>query len=122
MISSLFNKTCQILQRQEPQYDTNNDRWNEFQYSLGKEISCLFIDKLGKVIKDSRGEDIQISGYIYLDETITEIDKILMEGYEYEIIGGGVSYNEDIITGENEYYRLTVIRRRLYSEGKIAVS
>ncbi len=119
MIESLYNTTCQIIQRGKR---AEGDSWNNYDYSLSSTIPCIFSDKAGKKVKDAKGEDVYITGVFTLSSCITEVDKILFEGYEHDIIAGGISYKIDLISGKVDYYQVTVVRRRLYSENKIAVS
>ena len=123
MIDALFNTTCQILTRQTTVTgQAAMDSWNKYQYAPGDDIPCIFINKEGKVVRDSKGEDVYISGIFVMAKPITEVDKILFDGYIYDIIPGGIIYDYDLISGRVDYYRITTVRRREYLENQITIS
>ena len=117
MIENIFNTTCQILKRES----SSKDSWGNWQYNPGNEVNCLFIDRTGVKIRDSKGDEVIISGKFILTDVIDEVDKILFEEYEYEIVPGGIEKKQDILTGEIEGYGVNVIRRRKYGEKSVTV-
>lgn len=118
MVESLLNTTCKTLQR----VPDSRDSWGNYQFNPSDDVDCLFIDQTGRTIKNAKGEDVVINGAFVMVEEITEVDKILYDGYEYEIVSGGIEKHQDILTGELEYYRVNVIKRRAYGEESVTVS
>ena len=118
MIESMLTENCQILSRQE----TSISDENEFDYDLSDDVSCLFIDMAGEIVKDDFGNYVIISGYLVLKEAVNEGDKIVYDSYEYDVVVGGIGKRKDWINGEVDHYRVALGRRRLYNEQSVNIS
>ncbi len=118
MVENLLNTTCKVLQR----VPGSRDDWGNWQFNPSDDIDCLFIDQTGRRIKNAKGEDVIITGVFVMIDEIEETDKIIYDGYEYEIVSGGIEKHQDILTGVLEFYRVNVIKRRAYGEESITVS
>jgi len=110
--------SCKILRRQSDSVDDDF----EPTYDPSDEIDYLFRGKISKEVKEQLGENIQIDGYFIITESVSPGDKILFDGYEYDIVPGGIFSRMKMLTGQVEYYMVVVSRRREYNEAEIAIN
>jgi len=116
MITSLLNNTCQIDNRQE---DTRDD-WGEFDYTP-ETVDCLYLD-LTDYKAETENDIANVSiGVFYLKEEITQSDKIIFEEYSYDITSSGVMKVTSLFSGEIEYYKVYVSKRRKFNEKEIRI-
>jgi len=106
------------MRRQSDSVDDNFDPT----YTLSDEIDYLFRGKISKELREQLEESIQIDGYFIITESISSGDRILFDGYEYDIVSGGIFSRMKVLTGEVEYYMVVVSRRREYNEEQITIN
>ena len=115
MIHSILisDPICRILKRQESDSDQN------YNYTPSDPVEYLFKSKAGEDIQNDLGEFVPLSGVFITTESLDEFDRILLDGYEYEI--SSIRRRKDVITG-NGYNAAIIVRRRKYNEDQITIS
>jgi len=112
MIESLLCETCKIYERQSG----TEDEWNEFTFTPSEDKKCLFLNKAGELVKTDTGNDVVISGFLLMKEEPNPQDQLIYDSYIYDIVPTGKMHQIDLITGDAEYYKIAVARRRPYQE------
>lgn len=118
MIESFLTETCHISQRQ----DDTSDTWNDFDYTTSEEVDCRFMSKAGATVKTDKGEDVVISGYILLPNSVNidEYDRIIYDDYLYEIIPD-IAKRKGLISDDVSHYKVAVRRRRPHGEDDVSI-
>jgi len=100
LIDNLLVETCIIKHRQED----SRDSFNQYDYWLEEDVPCLLL--VNRELRKENGQAIGITETtnLYLVKEVTEKDRIIYDGYEYQIAVGGVRKERDIVSGNVEYY------------------
>ena len=106
MIGGLMHQTCRLRRF------SSRDSFGDPVTTESEVLPCMFMDRAGLVVKDKTGADVVINGFLYLNSTVQETDTIVFDGYEYEIVSGGISYGDDLLTETTDHVRVAVTRRR----------
>ncbi|MCE5270822.1 hypothetical protein LLH00_06010 [bacterium] len=116
MLESLMVFNCIRLRRSEM---PNAHGEYSFEMQLPA-LPCVFVPSAGRVVKDQTGKEVIIDGEFWMHEDVPIEDRLIYQGYEYEII----AYEPltDFLTGRTAYYRIQAVRRRPYDEEPVTIS
>jgi hypothetical protein len=110
MIANLLCETCTIKHRQ----GDSRDSFNQYDYWLETDVPCLAVDDVEYEKEDLQSINITDILFLYIIKVVTEMDRIIYDGYEYGIYAGGVKKGKDVITGEVEYYLVHLDKKQAH--------
>lgn len=117
MIENFLVETCKVLVRQIPP----NDSWKEFQFIPSQEYNCLGIGVTDEQEMTDVAENVVERKVLFLG-SLTGLkgqDKILYDGYEWDIEAGGIRKLKDMIDGSVRYYRVAIMREEKYADATV---
>lgn len=116
MIRAMMTERCtHLLRGDQP------DARGEFEYTpQAPELPCWFVAQEGRVVRDNAGKEVVISGELYLCIDVAADDRLVLNGYEYEIVN--VMPLKDALTGKAQCFRYRVVKRRPYDEEPVTIS
>jgi len=122
---------CKILRRQGESVDDDF----EPTYSLSDSIDYIFKAKATQQMREELGLvaggiggvtpvsiDIDLSGVLIIADEVLPEDRILLDGWEYDIIPGGIIKRMVAFSNEVEYYVIAISRRREYNETTVTIT
>ncbi len=117
MINSLLYETCSIKHRQTD----SRDSFGQYDYYLEENVPCLGLNIVGSKKEDVQSITVTDSITLFLTKEVSVGDKIIYDGYEYDIVEGGVIIGRDIVTGNVEYYAVSLQKRKAYPSEKVEI-
>lgn len=116
MIRAQLTERCTRLVR-----STEPDAHGEFEYTpQAPELPCWFVAQEGRVVRDRAGQEVVISGKLYLCDEVAVDDRLVYEGHVHEIVSAIPL--KDALTGKAQCFKYRVIRRRPYDEEPVTIS
>lgn len=107
MINSLLCETCTIKHRQED----SRDSFNQYDYWLEEAIPCIGLNIIGSEKQEIQSITVVDNITLFLTKEVLIGDKIIYDSFEYDIIVGGIVKGRDIVSGNVEYYVISLEKR-----------
>ena len=116
MIDSFCVETCKILRRQ-----ATDDNWKEHQFNPSEDAKCLGLTVSGEDVEGSITSNILERKALFLltDSELKEEDKILYDGYKWDITSNGINKQKSLISGKVEYYKVFLEREEKYVDATV---